>query len=154
MSELHTLIESLAGDPGNLPEIRAKVADLGLPELERVLRTNGLDIVGKVRNAQIASDLIISVLAPNVRAKRRREPKTIEGLVSGHVFEDDPNDVIHRFATKRDAQIKVWMITESDRGRLRLVEDFALLESEVPDASTLIPTDDDDLDCEEPLEDC
>ncbi|MCJ8271701.1 MAG: hypothetical protein MJK04_20165, partial [Psychrosphaera sp.] len=113
MTNFHSLIESLADDLENLSSIRSKMAELGLSQLGQLLKNNGLNIADKINDKSVAADLVLSLLAPNTRAPRNSETKSVEGLVAGKVYEDDDDDVIHRLSTTLPDKTQVWKVTES-----------------------------------------
>ena len=61
MTNFHTLIESLEGDLENLATIRAEIEKLGLSELRRLLKNNGLNNADKINDKTVAADLALSL---------------------------------------------------------------------------------------------
>jgi len=136
---LNALIMSLAETPDNLAEIRDQIASLGLLELKKILKESGLDIAGKVTNAKTAADIAIAVFVPSIRAERSEEAKTHEGLLSGHIFEDDEPEIVYRFAARpSEDEINIWKITESD-GKLKIVKDYKFAKEELQCSVLTLP---------------
>ena len=123
MTNFYTLIESLEGDLENLATIRAEIEKLGLSELRRLLKDNGLNNADKINDKTVAADLALSLFSPKTRSPRSNETKSVEGLIAGKVYDDDDDNVIHRLATKERDKIQIWKVTESQDGQLNMARD-------------------------------
>ncbi|MCZ4280046.1 hypothetical protein O4H49_04605 [Kiloniella laminariae] len=154
MEDLFTVITALDNEEITRDKAHKKMASWGKTTLKKHLDAAGLGGEKLPPHPETLAKILLSLTRPDPENRRLITPKTLEAIVTGKLFDDDPPDLKQRFALRQGNKVKVMVLRDRPGQPPRLEQDFELAGADLPaEIMTEIPEAPEDPDLSTPPED-